>query len=220
MDVNANFSKRVMLHSDEIEWETSPMAGVDRRRLDRIDNAADRVTTIVRYAPESHFSPHVHTGGEEFIVLEGIFEDDYGNWPTGSYIRNPPTSKHQPGSKNGCVIFVKLAQFHPDDRTFVHADIAKLGSVEDRHRDGVKVSPLFKDADEEVRIEYWEADVEVTIDTFGGAELLVLDGSFYEAKDTLRKHSWLRVPDGYAFKAIAGEDGAQVWIKSGHLKNL
>ena len=79
MDVNGDFSKRVMLHSDSIDWEDSPMQGVDRRRLDRIDNKADRVTTIVRYAPESSFSPHVHTGGEEFIVLDGVFEDDYGN---------------------------------------------------------------------------------------------------------------------------------------------
>lgn len=220
MDVNADFSKRVMLHSDEIEWKNSPMAGVDRRRLDRIDNEADRVTTIVRYAPESSFSPHVHTGGEEFIVLEGIFEDDYGQWPTGTYTRNPPTSKHQPGSKGGCVIFVKLAQFNPDDRTFVHADIAKLGSVEDGNREGVKVSPLFKDKDEDVRVEYWNANTSVTIDTEGGAEILVLDGSFAESGDDLRKHSWLRVPDAYQMKATTGEQGAQVWIKSGHLKGL
>ena len=220
MDVNADFSKRVMLHSDEIEWQASPMAGVDRRRLDRIDNEADRVTTIVRYAPDSSFSPHIHTGGEEFIVLEGIFEDDYGNWPTGSYIRNPPTSKHQPGSKDGCVIFVKLVQFNPDDRTFVHADIAKLGSVEDRNRDGVKVSPLFKDADEDVRVEYWDANTTVTIDTAGGAEILVLDGGFKESGDQLRKHSWLRVPAAYEFNAVASNSGAQVWIKSGHLKGF
>ena len=220
MDVNADFSKRVMLHSDEIEWKKSPMAGVDRRRLDRIDNEADRVTTIVRYAPDSSFSPHIHTGGEEFIVLDGIFEDDYGNWPTGSYIRNPPTSKHQPGSKDGCVIFVKLAQFNPDDRTFVHADVAKLGSVEDRNREGVKVSPLFQDADEDVRVEYWDANTTVTIDTAGGAEILVLDGGFKESDDQLRKHSWLRVPAAYEFNAVAGNSGAQVWIKSGHLKGL
>lgn len=220
MDVNADFSKRVMLHSDEIEWEDSPMAGVERRRLDRIDNEADRVTTIVRYAPNSHFSPHVHTGGEEFIVLEGIFEDDYGNWPTGSYIRNPPTSKHQPGSKDGCVIFVKLAQFNPDDRTFVHADLAKLGSVEDRHRDGVSISPLFKDADEDVRVEYWDANTEVSLNTEGGAEILVLKGGFAEGDDDLRQHSWLRVPDAYDFNATAGKEGAQVWIKTGHLSGL
>jgi len=122
MDVNADFSKRVVMHGDSIVWEDSPMKGVDRRRLDRIDSENERVTTIVRYAPNSHFSPHVHTGGEEFIVLDGVFEDDYGDWPAGSYIRNPPQSKHTPGSKPGCTIFVKLWQFHPEDRTFIHAN--------------------------------------------------------------------------------------------------
>jgi len=133
-----------------------PMPNVDRRRLDRVAEPHDRVTTIVRYAPGSQFSSHVHTGGEEFIVLDGIFEDDYGAWPSGSYIRNPPGSKHTPGSANGCTIFVKLWQFQDDDRTFIHANRHKLGSVEDRHRTGVKVSPLFQDEMETVQFEQWD----------------------------------------------------------------
>lgn len=220
MDINADFLKRVLLHTDTIEWEDSSMVGVDRRRLDRIDNEADRVTTIVRYAPESSFSPHVHTGGEEFIVLEGIFEDDYGNWPVGSYIRNPPTSKHKPGSKGGCTIFVKLAQFQLDDRTFVHANMDKLGSVAEVNRLGVRVSPLFKDDYEDVRVEYWEPNTTVEVDVAGGAELFVLEGSFTENNDELRRQSWLRVPDGATIKAAAGVQGARVWIKSGHLLGL
>lgn len=217
MDVNSDFSKRVMLHTDEIEWEASPMQGVMRRRLDRIDNEADRVTTIVRYAPDSSFSPHVHTGGEEFIVLDGIFEDDYGDWPTGSYIRNPPTSKHQPGSKGGCIIFVKLAQFQPDDRTFIHANINKLGSVSDADRPGVKVSSLYKDTHEDVRLEYWDANTEIKVDASGGAELLVLAGGFTEGGEVLREGSWLRVPVGTTISATTGAEGAKIWIKSGHL---
>jgi len=132
MNVNSDFSKRVVMHGDAIAWEDSPMPGVQRRRLDRVIAENERVTTIVRYAPGSHFSSHVHTGGEEFIVLEGVFEDDYGNWPAGSYIRNPPQSSHTPGSTAGCTIFVKLWQFDPDDRTYVHAHLDKLGKVSDR----------------------------------------------------------------------------------------
>lgn len=49
------------------------MSGVDRRRLDRVDADVDRVTTIVRYAPDSSFSSHVHQGGEAFVVLDGVF---------------------------------------------------------------------------------------------------------------------------------------------------
>lgn len=217
MDVNGDFSKRVMLHSDSIEWEDSPMKGVVRRRLDRVDNEADRVTTIVRYAPGSSFSPHTHTGGEEFIVLKGIFEDDYGKWPTGSYIRNPPTSRHQPGSKDGCIIFVKLSQFQADDRTFVHINMNKIGTVSDAERIGVKVSPLYKDAHEDVRIEYWQPNTRIEIDASGGAEFLVLDGEFTESNDKLRKESWLRVPIHTTVIANTGANGAKVWIKTGHL---
>ena len=75
-----------------------------------------RATTIVRYAPNSHFSKHSHTGGEEFIVLDGIFQDEHGDYSAGTYVRNPPTTSHTPRSDQGCIIFVKLWQFDMQDR--------------------------------------------------------------------------------------------------------
>ena len=223
--LNADFAVRVVLHGDQIAWEASPVAGVERRRLDRVrlergGEWVERVTTIVRYAPGSRFSAHVHGGGEELLVLEGVFEDDYGDWPAGSYIRNPPRSSHTPGSTPGCTILVKLQQFDPDDRTFVHADLNKLGAVPERGRAGVHVSPLFGDAHETVRLERWEPGARVTVDVAGGAELFVLEGGFEEGGEGLRGHSWLRVPDGAALEATAGSEGARVWIKSGHLRGL
>ncbi|MEP1613734.1 MAG: cupin domain-containing protein, partial [Roseobacter sp.] len=68
MELNANFSDRVVVHSDQLDWTPSPMPGVDRRMLDRIGGEVARATSIVRYAPNSKFSAHTHTGGEEFIV--------------------------------------------------------------------------------------------------------------------------------------------------------
>ncbi len=207
------------MHGDSIAWEASPMAGVERRRLDRIEADNERVTTIVRYAPGSHFSAHTHGGGEEFIVLEGVFEDDYGDWPAGSYIRNPPQSRHTPGSTPGCIIFVKLWQFDPEDRTFIHANINKLGSVPDGNRPGVGVSPLFKDAHETVSFEQWAPGATVAVDSAGGCEIFVLDGTFTEGADVLRKYSWLRAPVDSTVVATAGDKGARVWVKSGHLKS-
>ena len=218
-DVNADFTARVVVHGDAIPWEPSPMPGVERRRLDRVQGEHDRVTTIVRYAPGSRFSSHVHGGGEEFVVLDGVFEDDYGDWPTGSYIRNPPGSSHTPGSTPGCTILVKLWQFDPDDRTFVHAHIDKLGAVPERGRDGVTVSPLYRDAREDVRVERWAPGATIAFDTPGGAELFVLDGGFEDGGDALRTHSWLRVPAGGTVDATAAAEGARVWIKRGHLRD-
>jgi hypothetical protein len=98
MELNADFSRRVAVHAARLPWVASPMAGVERRMLDRIGNEIARATSIVRYAPGSHFSPHTHGGGEEFFVLQGIFRDEQGEYPAGTYVRNPPTSRHTPGS--------------------------------------------------------------------------------------------------------------------------
>jgi anti-sigma factor ChrR (cupin superfamily) len=217
MNLNSSFDNRVLMHSDEIDWLASPMPGVDRRMLDRIGDEVARATTIVRYAPSSKFSTHTHTGGEEFIVLDGVFQDEHGDFPVGSYIRNPPTSSHTPRSDDGCVIFVKLWQFDMDDRTQVMIDMNKNTSVDVMGRDGVAVMPLFSDADETVIMETWDADAHVDLDLPLGGEFLVLEGGFREGGDDLRKHSWLRLPVGSSLSAIAGKQGAKVWIKTGHL---
>jgi anti-sigma factor ChrR (cupin superfamily) len=69
MHLNADFSKRAVVHAANLDWKASPIPGVERRMLDRIGDEVARATSIVRYAPESRFSPHVHDGGEEFLVL-------------------------------------------------------------------------------------------------------------------------------------------------------
>ncbi len=217
MNLNSDFDKRVMVHSDQIDWLASPMAGVDRRMLDRVGDEVARATTIVRYAAGSKFSAHTHTGGEEFIVLDGVFQDEHGDFPAGSYIRNPPTSSHTPGSDEGCVIFVKLWQFDMGDRTQVMIDMNKNTSVDAAGRDGVSVMPLFSDVDETVTMETWDAGAEIEIDLPQGGEFLVLDGGFSEDGDNLRRHSWLRLPVHSKLSAVAGSDGAKVWMKTGHL---
>jgi anti-sigma factor ChrR (cupin superfamily) len=218
MELNADFTRRVVLHADELEWQDSPMAGVSRRMLDRIGDEVARATSIVRYASRSRFAPHVHGGGEEFIVLDGVFQDEHGDFPAGSYVRNPPQSRHTPGSEAGCTILVKLWQFDPDDRTHVRIDTTKIGSVADRNREGVAVTPLFKDAREEVRLEQWDPGATVTIEAEGGAEIFVLGGGFAERDEQLRRHSWLRVPIDGRVVAKASSAGARVWIKTGHLR--
>lgn len=218
MELNADFTQRVVMHGDEIAWQDSPMAGVSRRMLDRIGDEVARATSIVRYAPGSSFSSHVHTGGEEFIVLDGVFSDEHGDFPAGSYIRNPPQSQHTPGSAPGCVIMVKLWQFDPQDRTHVRIDTNKIGAVADAARPGVSVTPLFRDSREDVRIEHWAPHAETVVGAEGGAEYFVLAGSFAEGGDLLRTNSWLRLPDGVTSSAVAGEDGAKVWVKTGNLR--
>ncbi|SOH93210.1 Anti-sigma factor ChrR, cupin superfamily [Monaibacterium marinum] len=215
MDLNANFDERAVVHSDQVPWVASPMKGVDRRMLDRIGDEVARATTIVRYAPGSAFSAHTHTGGEEYLVLDGVFQDEHGDFPVGTYVRNPPTSSHTPSSAPGATIFVKLWQFDMDDRQQVTIDTN--AQTPQPVRDGVSEIPLFKDARERVRIELWDANVAVAQTGHNGFEALVIEGSFREGDEDFRVNSWLRLPPNTPLSAVSGPEGARLWVKSGHL---
>ncbi len=220
MEINANFDERAIVHSEEMDWISSPMAGVYRRPLDRVGGEVARATSIVKYDPGSKFSPHVHTGGEEFVVLEGVFQDEHGDFPVGSYIRNPPRSSHTPGAEPGCVIFVKLWQFEPEDRTHVKLQMNHMEAIPHRDQDGVAVASLYRDANETVELQLWAPGTNVSIDAPNGIEILVLEGNASERGDSLNKHSWLRLPAGETLKATAGTSGAKVWVKHGNLQNV
>ena len=211
MKLNADFSKGAAVHFRDAGWVASPAAGVERRMLDRIGDEVARATTIVRFAPGSAFAAHTHDGGEEYLVLEGVFQDETGDFPVGSYVRNPPTSRHRPSAKDGAVILVKLHQFDPADRAQVHLDTAGRDEA---------VLPLFSDAHETVRIETWPAGTEVAPEAEGGLEVFVLEGGFVEGGENFAEWDWLRLPPGAAPRIRTGPEGARVWAKSGHLANL
>ncbi|MDX8350594.1 cupin domain-containing protein [Cognatiyoonia sp. IB215446] len=212
MKLNADFSQRVLIQTDDMPWVASPMPGVERRMLDRIGDEVARATSIVRYAPGSTFSAHTHNGGEEFIVLEGTFQDEHGDYPAGTYVRNPPTTSHTPGAEDGCTIFVKLWQFAPNDRTQFRMKMDE-GLPEDR----VSSKILHQDSRETVRFVAMEPGAMLEETPNGGAEILMIGGAATEAGDRLQNGAWLRLPEGAPLRLIAGEAGAKLWIKTGHL---
>ena len=215
MLLNADFTKRAVVHAARIPWVSSPLAGVERRMLDRIGDEVARATSVVRYRPGSVFSPHVHDGGEEFLVLDGVFQDEHGDYPVGSYVRNPPTSRHTPRSDTGCVILVKLHQFSPNDRTLVRMDTNKMERVPDPERAGVSIVRLFRDARERVRIETLDPGATTDAGDRDGYELFVLDGTLTGIGESFEPQSWLRLPPGDRVRLEVGSAGARVWTKAG-----
>lgn len=217
MEINANFDETVLIHSEQEPWVASPAAGVERRMLDRIGAEVARATTIVRFAEGSAFTAHTHNGGEEYIVLEGVFQDEYGDFPIGTYVRNPPTSRHTPRSDDGCTIFVKLWQFDPEDRTQLAIDMEGALGAE---VDGVATAELFKDAQEHVTFHGLNAGTVFERQDAGGTEMLVIGGSLEHEGTTLSKGAWLRLPEGETLNVTAKEDGTRIWLKTGHLQHV
>lgn len=214
MDLNADFNTPITVHSEQIDWVPSPMPGVDRRMLDRIGGEVARATSIVRYAAGSQFSEHTHTGGEEFVVLDGVFQDEHGDYPAGTYVRNPPTTAHTPRSDHGCTIFVKLWQFDMADRNQfrITMDDALSAPV-----DGIATAQLHHDPRESVTYSVMDAGATLSNTDTGGIEVLILEGAVQHGGETLEKGAWLRLPDGVSLSLTARPQGAKLWMKTGHL---
>ena len=216
MLLNDNLTIRTVAHAARQEWVPSPTRGVERRMLFRIGEEKARATSIVRYAPHSRFPQHRHPGGEEFLVLEGTFQDETGEFPAGSYVRNPPGTGHAPGSDEGCTIFVKLWQFRDDD----HEPIVRRpgeGKRDQLGQGALSSITLFESPYERVGIAEWQAGAAVELPNPSGLEVLVLSGSFCDEQEEFERLSWLRLPAGENFRARVNQDGARIWFKSAQL---
>ena len=218
-ELHADFSQPVALQTQTLPWRPSPAPGVERRMLDRIGDEVARATSIVRYAPRSRFDRHVHGAGEEFLVLEGTFSDEWGDYPKGTYVRNPWESGHSPYTDEGCTIFVKLRQMDPMDqrRIVIQADGPPDGTGPG---EGMSRKLLHVFDPEVVTFETWETGASPgRITLLGGAEILIMSGAMAVDGIAHDAGTWLRFPAGRSLTPVA-VGRARFWMKRGHLSRL
>lgn len=213
--LNMDFKQRVVININEQPWQKSPAPGVWRKPLAREDKESGHATSIVRYEAGSRFAPHPHPNGEEILVLEGVFSDETGDYPAGSYLRNPPGSTHAPFSKEGCVILVKLEQFSPGDSQEVKLDTNTATWLPGQGN--LQVMPLHDFQGEHTALVKWPAGERFQPHKhFGGEEILVLTGTFKDEFGEYPSLSWLRSPHMSQHFPYTDEETV-IWVKVGHL---
>lgn len=220
-ELNADFSKTVVVDTAAMPWQASPATGVWRKRLElRGAEESGRVTSIVRYDPDSRFPSHGHPGGEEILVLEGIFADEHGEYPAGTYLLNPDGFHHAPRSDGGCVLLVKLRQYPGRGRghRVVESSCAEWQASE---TPGREVLPLYEDSayPECMRLVRLAPGTRLAAhDHPGGEEVYVISGTLADDEGTYAQGSWLRFPDGSRHQPFSDE-GCTLYVKTGHLHN-
>jgi hypothetical protein len=215
--LNGDLSVRCVVDSAAMPWTPSPSPNVKRKRLHLVGPAeSGQVTSIVRYEPGSRFPVHEHPDGEEILVLEGVFSDEHGDWPAGTYLLNPEGFRHKPFSREGCVLFVKLRQFPGADRDHVVLNTHALTWQAGHGRD-IAVMPLYTQVgfSDTMRLERWSG---ATTDAQRfyplGAELLVLEGDIEDEDGSYREGTWLRLPAGSRQRARTTR-GCTLYVKEG-----
>jgi anti-sigma factor ChrR (cupin superfamily) len=192
------------------------MPGVERKMLERDGDEVAKATSIVRYAPGSSFSSHRHDLGEEFLVLAGVFEDENGQYPAGTYVKNPPGSAHTPFTQHGCTLFVKLRYMTEDDQEHCVIDTRSAqwhpGLVP-----GLSVLPLSESGTSHTALVRWAPGTYFNPHRhFGGEEIFVIEGVFEDEHGRYPQGSWLRSPHMSAHKPFSVE-GCTILVKTGHL---
>lgn len=216
MQLHADLSRSATVDSEALDWVASPMAGVERRMLERDGGEVARATSVVRYAPGSSFAQHTHGAGEEFLVLQGVFSDETGDFPQGFYVRNPPGSRHAPSSAPGAVILVKLRQMPAAETQPLRLDTRDPALWQDRGVEGQE-AVLFAAPWEHVTMLRLPRGYQGGAETYaGGVELFVVAGDLAIAGTRHGTGTWLRRPAGSTL-ALASHGGALLYRKTGHL---
>ena len=213
MLINADFSRRAGVQPVDYEWVASPRQGVERVMLDRVGAEKARATSIVRYAAGTTFPPHPHPGGEEILVLSGVFSDEAGDYPAGSYLRNPPGTSHRPFSREGALIFVKLWQMPSHESRSVRVDTRDPSQWQTLN--GRERCLLFANETEQVSLERLKPDDPLFKAPVDGAAMLVLQGALREGSKAFLSGAWLRLPPGEYPEFAAGEQDVTLYLKSG-----
>ena len=194
MEIHADFSQRVVINQDDLSWVQSPIPGIERRMLDRMGDEIARATSIVRYLSGSQFTSHQHELGEEILVLEGQFNDEHGDYPAGTYIKNPPGTSHAPFTETGCLLLVKLRHLDREDRQacVINTRTANWypGLVP-----GLSVLPLSEYGTTHTAMVRWAPKTYFNPHRhYGGEEIFVVDGVFEDEHGRYPAGSWIRSP--------------------------
>ncbi len=178
-DVNADLSQRVVVDTEAMTWEPSPSGTVWRKPLYRTGGELGSVTSLVRFAPGGGFREHSHPEGEEILVLAGVFSDEQGDYPAGTFLMNPHGSRHAPRSQSGCTLFVRLRQYPGEDRPRRVEDTRAPAGWQPGLVEGLRVRPLYAQGGfpENVALVRWEAGTRFHRHShWGGEDILVLKG--------------------------------------------
>ena len=213
--LNMEFDQRVVINTQQQPWLASPHKGIWRKPLAREEAERGHATSVVRYDGGASFATHGHPLGEEIFVLEGTFSDESGDFPAGSYLRNPKGYVHSPYSNDGCLLLVKLHQFQNEDDQQINIDTNNADWFAGQGH--LEVMPLHNFGGESTALVHWPAGEHFQPHVHhGGEEIYVIRGEFIDEHGRYPEGSWIRSPHMSRHHPYVEED-TLILVKVGHL---
>jgi len=216
--IASDIQKRVIINTETLDWDPTIAQNITQKTLETNNNDGyEQITSLVRYSAGAIYLPHCHPNGEEIFVLEGTLYDERGDFPSGSYIRNPPGSYHQPYSKHGCLIFIKVEQMTLNETKHLHVKTYS----EDWKTDilsNTDLINLYTNHDEKVDLVRYlpsESPNKISSQDDVCVELFVLYGVLNHQDEFYPKNTWIK-KNGDSFQGLFSRSGCTIYRKTGH----
>ena len=218
-DVNADLTLRVVVDTNRMDWQPSPSGSVWRKPLYREGGEFGPVTSLVRYTSGGAFAAHEHPDGEELLILDGVFSDEHGDYPAGTFVMNPDGSRHAPRSAPGCSLLVRLRQYPGADRPRLVENTKAPEHWRPGLVEGLSVRPLYAQAGhpEQVALVRWAPGTHFQRHThWGGEEIFVLEGEFADEHGRYPQGTWIRSPHLSTHTPFS-DNGCLIYVRVGGL---
>ena len=213
--LNLDFNQRIVISASQLAWVGASAPRVWHKQFERELPERGRCTSLVRCQSQANFQTHSHPMGEEVLVLHGVYADEHGEYPEGTYLRYPPGSTHTPFSEEGCILFVKVDHFQlgDDQRVVLRRDEMQWKTLEN----GCSMVTLHEYGEEHTALVRWPQGKCLPVHSRqSGEEVLILEGQLADEYGAYPNHTWIRYPHQSEHN-FTSEEGALVFIKNCHL---
>jgi len=204
--MNDNYETRALINTNDLEWENTQNKGIYKKLLSKKGNEE---TSILKIEESSKLNNNSKINSVEIFVLEGIYENEFGEFKSGTYLNLPNENEAFISSNTGCVIFRK----ENCDKGVENVIIDTNSTPWLKGQGNLEVMPLYTQT---ALVKWPQNERFIPHKHWGGEEIFVLKGRFMDEHGIYPKGSWIRSPHLSTHFPFVEEETI-IFVKTGHL---
>lgn len=204
--MNNDYSKRVVLNEKELEYISNSNNTILKKLLSQKEN---QETAILEMPKNSQLNSNEKFNNVEILVLDGIYINEFGAHPKGTYLKLSNENELHVKTTSGCKIFRKINYFENSEKLIINT----TSTPWQQGHGNLKVMPL----DSQSALVLWPKNEKfIPHSHWGGEEIFVVYGKFMDEYGVYPQNSWIRSPHR-SFHTPFVEEETLIYVKTGHI---
>ena len=205
--ININYDIQVSINESTLTWQKDEFLNCYKKIFSQDE---DKQTLLLKLDKNATFKNSNKTNSVELYVLEGVYENEFGSFSKGTYLKLPQENEAKISSKEGCIVFKKINYLQNTKETSI-VNTQKEPWLQGQGN--LSVKPLS----DQTALVHWPKDEVFSPHThWGGEEIFVLKGIFMDEHGSFEKGTWIRSPHLSRHYPFVKEETI-IFVKTGHM---